>query len=235
MAHISIRNLTVEFKIYGSNSRSLKKQLLSQATGGRIAENADDTITVKALDNVSLEIEDGDRIGLVGHNGSGKTTLLRTIAGIYKPTGGTIEIEGSVGALLDPAAGMDPEATGIENIYLRGYVLGMNKREIDSRVDEIAEFTGLGKFLQLPVKTYSAGMFSRLGFAISTSIRPDILLIDEGIGTGDASFVNKINRKLDELLLGSYITFVASHNTTFLEAVSNRSITLKRGHIQELN
>ena len=162
MAHISIKNLTVEFKVYGSSSRSLKNQILSQATGGRIAENADDAVTVKALDNVSLEINDGDRIGLVGHNGAGKSTLLRTLAGIYKPTEGSIEIEGTVGTLIDPSAGMDPEATGIENVYLRGYILGMCRHEIDEKVDEIAEFTELGDFLHLPVKTYSAGMFSPL-------------------------------------------------------------------------
>ena len=231
MAHISIRNLTVEFKVYGSNSRSLKKQILSQATGGRIAENADDTITVKALDNVSLEINDGDRIGLVGHNGSGKTTLLRTIAGIYKPTGGTLEIEGSIGALLDPAAGMDPEATGIENIYMRGYVLGMTKREIDGKVDSIAEFTELGKFLHLPVKTYSAGMFSRLGFAISTSIHPDILLVDESIGAGDSGFIEKIQSVTEVLFERPKILILASHNEELINKHTGSVIILSSGKL----
>lgn len=232
MAHISIRNLTVEFKVYGSNSRSLKKQILSQATGGRIAENADDTITVKALDNVSLEINDGDRIGLVGHNGSGKTTLLRTIAGIYKPTGGTIEIEGSVRALLNPAAGMDTEATGIENIYLRGYVLGMSKREVDGKVNEIAEFTELGKFLNLPVKTYSAGMFSRLGFAISTSLRPDILLIDEGIGAGDASFQERAHERVNNMMGQANILLIASHDQTLLNSYCDKFVSIAAGAAQ---
>ena len=231
MAHISIRNLTVEFKVYGSNSRSLKKQILSQATGGRIAENADDTITVKALDNVSLEINNGDRIGLIGHNGSGKTTLLRTIAGIYKPTRGTIEIEGSIGALLDPAAGMDPEATGIENIYMRGYVLGMTKREIDGKVDSIAEFTELGKFLHLPVKTYSAGMFSRLGFAISTSIHPDILLVDESIGAGDSGFIEKIQSVTEVLFERPKILILASHNEELINKHTGSVISLSSGKL----
>lgn len=232
MAHISIRNLTVEFKVYGSNSRSLKKQILSQATGGRIAENADDTITVKALDNVSLEINNGDRIGLIGHNGSGKTTLLRTIAGIYKPTCGTIEIEGSIGALLDPAAGMDPEATGIENIYMRGYVLGMSKKEISEKVNEIAEFTELGKFLQLPVKTYSAGMFARLGFAVSTSIRPDILVIDEGIGAGDASFQEKISSRTAKIVDSVKILILASHAPNIIQNSCEYIIQIKNGAIE---
>ena len=229
MAHISIKNLTVEFKIYGSNSRSLKKQILSQATGGRIAGGADDSITVRALNNVSLEIRDGERIGLVGHNGAGKTTLLRTLAGIYKPTAGSIEIEGTVGTLIDPAAGMDPEATGLENIYLRGYVLGMTKREIDSKINKIAEFTGLGGFLELPMKTYSAGMFSRLAFAISTSVSPEILLVDEGIGAGDAAFQNAVNSRLNDLYGGVRILILATHSIDLVNAHCNKQYELQRG------
>lgn len=234
MAHISIRNLTVEFKVYGSNARSLKKQLLSQATGGRIASNANDAITVRALDNVSLEIKHGERIGLAGHNGSGKTTLLRTLAGIYKPTGGTIEIEGSVGALLDPSSGMDAEATGVENIYLRGYILGMTRKEIDSKVDEISRFTELGKFLELPVKTYSAGMFSRLGFAISTAINPEILLVDEGIGTGDAAFREKVVARTQAFISNANIAIFASHDQTFLDDMGATSICLEHGSIVKI-
>src|SRR5690349_16906929 len=179
MPHISIENLMVEFAIFGASSRSLKNKILSSATGGRVMSNARDIVTVRAIDGLNLEIKDGDRIGLVGHNGSGKTTLLRVLAGIYKPSGGAITIEGSVGALLDPTAGMDMESTGIENIYLRGYMLGMSRREIASKLDEIADFTELGNFLALPLRTYSAGMFARLAFAISTAAQRDILLIDE--------------------------------------------------------
>ena len=128
MAHISIENLTVEFAIFGANARSLKNKILAQATGGRVMSGAHDVITVRAVDGLNLEINDGDRVGLVGHNGSGKTTLLRVLAGIYKPNGGAITIEGQVGAILDSSAGMDPELTGIENIYLRGYMIGMSRR-----------------------------------------------------------------------------------------------------------
>ena len=169
MAHISIENLTVEFAIFGVSSRSLKNQILSHATGGRVMSGAHDVITVRAIDGLNLEINDGDRVGLVGHNGSGKTTLLRVLAGIYKPSGGAITIEGHVGALLDPTAGMDSESTGIENIYLRGYMMGMSRREIAAKLDDIAEFSELGDFLALPMRTYSAGMFARLAFAVSTA------------------------------------------------------------------
>lgn len=234
MAHISIKNLTVEFKVYGSSSRSLKNQILSQATGGRIAENTDDAVIVKALDNVSLEINDGDRIGLVGHNGAGKSTLLRTLAGIYKPTSGSIEIEGTVGTLIDPSAGMDLEATGIENIYLRGFVLGMSKGEIDEKIEGIAEFTELGDFLHLPVKTYSVGMFSRLGFAISTAISPDILLIDEGIGAGDAGFIEKVNKRMNEFLFKTKIILFASHNQQLLDSICHKKLRVDTGRLLEM-
>ena len=233
MAHISIRNLTVEFKVYGSNSRSMKKQILSQATGGRIAKGADDAMTVKALDNVSLEIGDGERIGLVGHNGAGKSTLLRTLAGIYKPTGGSIEIDGTVGTLIDPAAGMDPEATGVENIYLRGFVIGLGRSEIARHVDYIAEFTELGEFLSLPLKTYSLGMHARLTFAISTLLEPDILLVDEGLGAADANFQQKISEKTFDMFGIARILIHSSHNINYLESVADRLITLKNGKVSD--
>lgn len=235
MAHISIRNLSVEFKVYGSSARSFKRQMLSQATGGLIASDVNDVVTVKALNNVSLEIPNGDRIGLTGHNGSGKTTLLRTLAGIYKPTAGIIEIDGTIGALLDPASGMDAEATGIENIYLRGHVLGMSKKEINAKIGDISAFTELGKFLELPVKTYSAGMSSRLGFAISTSIRPDILLMDEGIGAGDSNFQKKASDRTHELFDKTKISLIATHSKPMRDLFCDRTIKLEHGSIVEEN
>lgn len=231
MAHISIRNLSIDFKIYGSNSLSLKKQILSHVTGGVIATDADDAVSVKALDNISLEISDGDRIGLIGHNGAGKSILLRAISGLHKPTGGSIRIEGTVGTLIDPAAGMDMEATGIENIYLRGYILGLNKREIHDIIDEIADFTELGNFLNLPARTYSAGMLSRLCFVIFTSIAPDILLIDESIGTGDAAFHKKANKRFNDLHHGAKILLLASHSADDIRLYCNKTIEFEKGSI----
>ena len=198
MTKISVKNLTVEFKIYGSNSRSLKRQLFSQVTGGRVSSGADKVVHVTALDNISLEVNEGDRIGLIGHNGSGKTTLLRALAGIYKPSLGTIETTGKVGVLLNPSAGMDPEATGKENVYLRGYLLGMKKKEIDAKLDEVVEIAQIGDFLNLPMKTYSAGMYARLSFAISVIKKPEILLVDEGIGVADAAFKETFDKKLSD-------------------------------------
>jgi ABC-type polysaccharide/polyol phosphate transport system ATPase subunit len=229
MAHISIENLTVEFAIFGASARSLKNKILSQATGGRLMAGAHDIVTVRAIENLNLEINDGDRIGLVGHNGSGKTTLLRVLAGIYKPTGGTTTIEGRVGVLFDPNAGTDPESTGIENIYLRGYMMGMSRREITAKVDEIAEFTELGDFLALPMRTYSAGMCARLAFAVSTAAHNDILLIDEGMGAGDAAFQKKARQRIESLFDRTPIVILASHSETLISEFCSRRVQMDHG------
>jgi len=192
---------------------------------------ARDVVKVRAIDDLSLEINDGDRVGLVGHNGSGKTTLLRVLAGIYKPVAGSIRMEGHVGTLLDPGAGQDPEATGVENIYLRGRILGMTKRQIDALIDDIADFTDLGDFLQLPMKTYSAGMQARLMFAIATSTKNDILLIDEGIGAGDAEFQGKVQERISGLFAKTSIVILASHSEALLNQFCNRRVHMEHGRI----
>lgn len=229
MAHISIRNLSVEFAIFGSSARSLKNTIVAQATGGRVMAGARDIVAVRAIDDLTLEISDGDRIGLTGHNGSGKTTLLRVLAGIYKPVSGRVHIQGRVGTLLDPTAGMDAEATGIENIFLRGYLLGMSKREIEAQIDDIADFTDLGDFLQLPMKTYSAGMAARLAFGISTATQNEILLIDEGIGAGDAAFQEKAQKRIESLFARTRIVLLASHAEELINRFCNRRLRMEHG------
>ncbi|MEW6643536.1 MAG: ABC transporter ATP-binding protein [Pseudomonadota bacterium] len=233
MAHISISNLTVEFAIFGASSRSLKNSIIAQATGGKVMSGARDVVVVRAIDGLDLEIRDGDRIGLTGHNGSGKSTLLRVLSGIYKPTAGRIEIEGRVGTLLDPSAGMDMESTGYENIYLRGQLLGMSTREIKSKLDDIADFTELGDFLALPMKTYSAGMAARLAFAISTAPETDILLVDEGIGAGDADFQKKAEQRIERLFEKTSIVLLASHSEELLDRFCNRRIRMEHGQLVE--
>jgi ABC-type polysaccharide/polyol phosphate transport system ATPase subunit len=224
-----MQNLTVEFAIFGANSRSLKNKILSQATDGRIMSGAYDIVTVRAIDHINLEINDGDRIGLVGHNGSGKTTLLRVLAGIYKPNGGAITIEGQIGALLDPAAGMDPESTGIENIYLRGYMMSMSRREIASKLDEIADFTELGDFLELPMRTYSAGMFARLAFAVSTAAHHDIRLIGEGMSAGDAAFQKKAQQRIENLFDRTAIIILASYSKGLISEFCTGRVQMEHG------
>jgi ABC-type polysaccharide/polyol phosphate transport system ATPase subunit len=231
MARVSIKDLCVEFAIYGAKSRSLKNTVVAQATGGRVMGGAHDIVTVRAIDGLTIDINDGDRIGLVGHNGSGKTTLLRVIAGIYKPASGSVSVEGRVGALLDPAAGMDPEATGIENIFLRGHLLGMTRDEIEARLDDIASFSELGDFLNLPLRTYSAGMGARLAFAVSTSMQNDILLIDEGIGAGDASFQEKAQERIEGLFSRTSIVLLASHSEELITRFCNRRLRMEHGRL----
>lgn len=235
MAHISIQKLSVEFAIYGSRARSMKNTIMAQATGGRIMAGAKDVVTVRALDDLTLEINHGDRIGLLGHNGSGKSTLLRVLSGIYKPVAGQIVIDGSVGTLLDPSAGMDHEATGRENIYLRGHLLGMSQKDIDDSIDDIAQFTDLGDFLELPMKTYSAGMSARLAFGISTAMKNDILLIDEGIGAGDATFQVKANARIRRLFEETSIVILASHSPDIIRTFCTKTIVMQQGKIASIS
>lgn len=234
MARISISDLTIQFAVYGTRARSLKNRIIAQATGGKLMPGAGDVVVVHAIDRLNLEIHDGDRVGLVGRNGSGKSTLLRALSGIYKPTAGAITIEGRVGTLLNPTAGIDMEATGYENIYLRGYLLGMSTREIKSKLDDIAEFSELGDFLTLPMKTYSAGMIARLAFAISTAPDTDILLIDEGIGAGDAEFQKKAEQRIERLFEKTSVVIIASHSEELLARFCNRRIRMERGQIVNL-
>ena len=180
---------------------------------------------------MSLNIEHGERVGLIGRNGAGKTTLLRVMAGIYEPPAGTVEVEGRVAPLFDIGMGMDPESSGYENILLRGLYLGLRKAEIRAKVDEIAEFTELGEFLEMPLRTYSAGMFARLAFAISTSIDPEILLLDEGIGAGDEAFLEKAKQRLDAMINRARIMVLASHSDELVRKLCNRAILMQNGEI----
>jgi ABC-2 type transport system ATP-binding protein/lipopolysaccharide transport system ATP-binding protein len=233
MAYIELRQVSVVFPIYNAASRSLKKSLIHGSTGGRIGSDSEHASVVLALDGVTLSFEHGDRVGLVGHNGAGKTTLLRALAGIYEPGAGTIEIEGHVAPLFDISLGMDAEATGYDNIFLRGLFLGMSRREVREKLDEIASFTELGEFLNLPIRTYSAGMRMRLAFAVSTSIEPDILLLDEGIGAGDAAFLEKANRRLDEFTSKAGIIVLASHSEGLIRKMCDKAVLMERGRVLE--
>ena len=230
MAQIRLDHVSVAFPIYDASSRSLKKRMLGAATGGRIQSESGPSV-VQALDDVTLHFQHGDRVGLVGHNGAGKTTLLRVLAGIYEPGNGTVQVDGHIAPLFDIALGMDPESTGYENIVLRGLYLGLSHDEIRARTGEIAEFTELGPFLDLPIRTYSAGMRMRLAFAVSTSIHPDILLLDEGIGAGDAGFIEKANRRLQEFTDKAAIIVLASHSEQLVSQVCRSAVLIEHGRV----
>jgi len=187
---------------------------------------------VQALEDVSLEFRNGDRVALIGHNGSGKTTLLRVLAGIYEPVSGTVDVQGHTAPLFDISLGMDLEATGYDNIQMRGLFLGMSRRQIRGKLAEIEEFTELGNFLNLPMRTYSAGMKMRLAFAISTSFNPDILLVDEGISAGDASFLNKANRRLSEFASQAAIIVLASHSEYLVRRMGGKAVLMEHGRVR---
>ncbi len=231
MASITVENVSVDFPIYGGGSRSLKKSVIRAGTGGRLARDAGDRLCVRALNEVYLEIEDGDRLGIVGSNGAGKTTLLRVLAGVYEPAYGAVRRDGQVSTLFDATLGMDIEATGYENILLRGLFLGLRPREIRELMDEVAEFTDLGEYLAMPVHTYSSGMRLRLGLAVSTCFVPEILLMDEWIGMGDARFLEKAEGRMDRFVGRSSILVIASHSEALIERLCNKALLLDRGEV----
>jgi ABC-2 type transport system ATP-binding protein/lipopolysaccharide transport system ATP-binding protein len=231
MSFLRARNLSVEFPIYQGGSRSLKKALLAGSTQGNLGRDAFDRINVRALDELSFDFENGDRIGLIGANGAGKTTLLKVLAGVYEPTRGRLYALGRVTSMLDVSVGLNPDATGRENIVLCGMYINMHPREMRARTDEIAEFTELGHYIDMPVRTYSTGMMFRLAFSVATCIPPEILLMDEWVAAGDASFLSKGQQRLEDRIRGSSILVLASHNLDLLEIWCNRGIFLQHGRI----
>lgn len=226
---IEVRGVSVDIPVYDAASRSLKNQAIAIGTGGRIIPGNAHTVFVRALHEVSFDLRHGDRLALVGHNGSGKSTLLRLLGGIYRPTSGTVRRHGRCAALFDISFGMDMEATGIENIYLRGLALGLTRSEIAKHVDDITEFSGIGEFIELPARTYSTGMAARLAFAVSTSIQTDILLIDEGVGAGDAAFLERAQERLASMMSRVGLLVLASHNEPLVRTFCNRAMMLSHG------
>ncbi|MDE8343430.1 MAG: ABC transporter ATP-binding protein [Acidocella sp.] len=231
MAAIDIQDISVEFPLYHADSRSLKKTMFAVAAK-RISEDAKHRPFVSALRNISLSLNSGDRIGLIGSNGAGKTTLLRTMAGIYEPLQGQISIRGTITALLDPGQGMNLELTGRENIRLRGLFNGLNPVQIDRLLADVAAFSELEQFLELPVRTYSSGMVVRLGFALATAIKPQILLMDEWILAGDASFMTKAKHRLETMVRGAEILVLSSHAPTIIMQWCNRVIWMDQGEVK---
>ncbi len=228
-AHISLEKVHLDLPIFDVSAQSLKKRVMRLGRRNRIAEDNTGVVIVKAIDDLSLDLERGDRLGLIGHNGAGKSTLLRVLAGIYPPTAGRVEVRGKTVPLLDISMGMDDQSTGRQNIRLRGLLLGMTDHEIRQKSDEIADFTELGDYLDLPLRTYSSGMRVRLAFAISTAVDADILLLDEVLGVGDASFQEKANKRLTELHARAEIVVLAIHANDVIRQTCNKALWMERG------
>ena len=233
MSHIIFENACVDFPIYNATGRSLKNQLMQAATGGLMGSNEQGRVVVRALQNICLELKEGDRLGVIGHNGAGKSTLLRVISGVYEPTGGYVKVSGKITSLIDLNLGMDSEATGIENIYLRGALLGLKRRWLSSKIKDIVDFAGLGDFINMPLRTYSTGMQMRLAFAIATMQQPEVLVMDEWLTVGDADFQEKAQHRLQDIVKKSSILVIATHSLHLVEQVCNRTIKLERGVLSE--
>lgn len=231
MAHIIFDHVNIDFPIYNAKNRSLKNTVMQAATGGKVSFGAEGTV-IRSLEDVSFEIHEGERVGLIGHNGAGKSTLLRALSNVYAPTAGRAEIVGEIGSLVDIGLGIDGEATGRENIFIRGTLLGLKRKEIEERFDEIVEFSELGEFINMPVRTYSSGMHLRLAFAVATIIRPEILLMDEWLSVGDAAFNEKAEQRLSELVESSRILVIASHSRDLIERTCNRAMWFEHGRLK---
>lgn len=240
MPHISVTNVSIDYPIYQGSGRSLRHALLmnpiKSAIGG--AKHVGGTITrdekgivVRSLDDVSFEIGNGERVGLIGQNGAGKSTLLRALAGIYEPNQGTIETEGSIITFFNTTEGLSPEATGRELIETRGILLGMKPEERNRMATDVIEFCELGDYLEMPVRTYSTGMLVRLSFAIATSLTSEILLFDELIGAGDARFFDKAKNRLENFIEKANVMVVATHSRDILKKWCSRCFLMEHGKI----
>lgn len=232
MAFIRLSKVGVSFPIHNADSTSFQLHLFNRL-GGEVAQHQHATF-VRALNGIDLDLQDGDRLGLIGHNGAGKTTLLRVLSGVYDPSEGELECQGQISSFTDIALGMDPEATGYENIIFRSVFLGMTFEEARAHAPAIAEFSELGDYLSLPARTYSSGMFVRLAFAISTAIRPEIMIMDEMIGAGDQAFMAKARKRIDDMLAQASILVIASHDPHIITSFCNRLAWMEHGKIRHI-
>jgi ABC-type polysaccharide/polyol phosphate transport system ATPase subunit len=231
---LTLKKVSVSFPVYQSGSRSLKKRLLNKGTGGQLASDANNRIVVEALRNVSLSFKAGDRVALIGSNGAGKTTLLRVMAGVYEPSTGDVICRGRISPMFDISLGIDSEISGYDNIRLRGLILGMSASEIESRMPDIIELTELGDYLDIPVRTYSSGMMTRLTFAVATCFSPEVLLMDEWIMAGDASFLAKAQHRTQSFIEHANILVLASHSLEICRQWCTKAVWMELGEIKML-
>lgn len=229
MAKIELTNVAVEYPVPHLQNRSFLGAVKKMAVGGMI--RSDKVVRIRALDGVSITLRDGDRLGLLGRNGAGKTTLLKTMAAILPPTEGKVRVEGRISPLISMMLGLDSEASGYDNIRIRGRLMGYSDAEIDEAIPDIADFTELNHYLDLPLKTYSSGMRMRLTFAASTAFRPEVLLLDEWLGTGDIEFRDKAARRLRSVIDQAGVFVFASHSRDLHERVSNKGAVLENGKL----
>ena len=232
MANIKFNNVSIEIPVFNANSRSLKNKIIRVASIGKLGNDTSGHIIVKALKNLNFELKNGDKLGIIGSNGAGKSTLLRAITGVYPPTEGRVATKGNIASLIDISLGIDHEATGRENIILRGALLGITDAEMKEKINEIIEFSELNEFIDMPVRTYSSGMHLRLAFSVSTVINPEVLIMDEWLSVGDENFKIKADTRLAKLVNSTDILVIASHSSELIKKNCNRVIWLENGEIK---
>jgi ABC-type polysaccharide/polyol phosphate transport system ATPase subunit len=228
LARIELEHVSLTFRVREQYQITLKEWLLR----GMYRQQRNPLLKVKALQDVSLSLDDGDRVGIIGGNGAGKSTLLRLLAGVYLPSRGRRVVRGRVSSLFELNLGFEMEASGRQNIIYRGYLQGETPRSIRAKIPEIAEFSELGRFLDVPVRYYSAGMLVRLAFSIATTIEPEILLVDEVLSAGDLSFQDKARTRLREMMSKAKVIAVVSHDLNTLPRVCETGIWMTRGRIR---
>lgn len=228
---MQLQDVTVDLPIFSPRGRSVRMAVLNMAVGGRLSE-AGRTVHVRALDHVSFDVRRGDRIGLLGHNGSGKSTLLKVVSSIYLPTSGEIRSQTRVVPLLDFNLGVDDEMTGVEAIRVGCLLRGVAKKEMKAAIADVCDFTELGDYLNLPIRTYSAGMRARLAFGTATVMRPEAIAIDESISTGDAQFIQKAQRRAEQLIGSTTVLFLASHQEEMLRSFCDQGIVMRFGRVE---
>jgi ABC-type polysaccharide/polyol phosphate transport system ATPase subunit len=227
---ISLKNISLHFPIFNAHKFSLRNTIVNKL-GGELA-NEGSLKMVEALKNISFEAHVGDRIGLLGHNGSGKSTLMRTIAGIYTPVSGSLKVAGTISTLFGTSVGVNDEMTGDENLFLGALIFGKSYRKAKESMDSLREFTELGDYLNLPLRTYSEGMKMRVGFAVATNFEPDILLIDEIFGAGDKDFAIKSQKRIENLIERSNTFLFATHNDELIKKFCNKAILMSHGELK---
>lgn len=227
---VVLRDVSLRFVSYHDKQYSLKRAALDLVLRRVDPKPASD---FWALRDVNLTIAKGERVGILGHNGAGKSTLLRLMARIYPPTSGSMQVRGNIAPLIEMGAGFNPELSGMENIMLNGAMLGLPRKAMAAKVEGIFEFTGLREFADLPLKYYSSGMYTRLAFAIATEIDPDILLIDESLGAGDAAFLEKAKQRILGLLSRANVVVIVSHNMDSLREMCTRGIWMNKGQVRD--
>ncbi|MBW3560138.1 MAG: ABC transporter ATP-binding protein [Proteobacteria bacterium] len=228
---LELFGVTLDYPVYSVSAKSLRSSVMNLAVGGRLMKDQSDTAVVRALTNIAFKIEEGDRLAIIGHNGAGKTTLLKVIAGIYEPTEGVVDVKGRLTSMISVGLGMDPEASGIQNIYNMALMRLVRKSVIKERIPSIVEFAELGAFINLPVRTYSAGMVARLNFGVATELDADILVLDEWMGAGDAAFHDKAAKRMERFVASAKMIVVGTHNLGLVRDVCNKVCVLDGGRM----